>query len=184
MGKLPKTVTDRVIALEERLSQISAVVLAIQTSLNRTQPQDIPVPSLNQQDVPKVGRIGVPIQDNNPDSPPMSTDQFLFSYCPEILQKLVEADQETAIKVTDWLVDESVSLYFFLLWFASNEEIRKYLMFTAVLRNMGISAARFEMLRNTISPAGFAEVKKAYEDFISQAQGEQQVPSNSVEQPV
>ena len=173
MGKLPKTVTDRVKMLEEQVSQVYTAVQAIQAALNHTQPEDKPVQVEDMQPVPQVGKIGVPIQDDAPDSPPMSTDQFLFVYCPQVLQKLVEADHETAIKVTDWLIDDSVSLYFFLLWFASNEDIRKYLMFTSVLRNINISASRFEMLRNTISPAGFAEVKKAYEDFLAQSQAKQ-----------
>jgi len=181
MARLAKTVTDRVSQLEFELDQLKKIISQL-----TAQPGGVP------SEPSKVGSVGVQIPPQIADPTDISADQFLFDQGPKIIQKLTEADQETAITLTDWLLDESKVIRFFLLWFASNEEIRKYLLFTAVLRNLSINGARFQLMQNTISPEGLEEVKKAYQQIIDQAQNaakqataapEAATPEAPVEQP-
>ena len=155
------SVTDRVATLEFDLDQVKKVVNYLVT----LHPQ-------NPEELSKVGSVGVPIPEPPADN---TVDEFLFKKAPETLQKLATSDELTTLEVTDWLLDDSKVLQFFVLWFASNEEIRKCILFMLVLRNLNVSAARFNLLRTTISPEGFEEVKQAYQAAVAKVQQEEPV---------
>ena len=135
---------------------------------------------------PCVGTLGTTLPLEQEEQP--GVDQFLFNIVPDMLGRLRKSDMEAADIVTNWLLRDDTVKDFYLLWFAGGEEARAYLLFTVVLKNMPLSTARFDIMRNTIAENTFNEVKKAYERVVAEAAAAkqarvQQPPLSSLAKP-
>jgi len=181
MPRPSKNLTERVAELEKKFSELDAKCASIDYELfeqeMRTAHVTATIPGMEKEprletsadtqapvELPSVGRVGPTVPEEVP-----SFDEFLFSLGPQIIDKLSQADSATAVTVTDWLIGDEKIKEFFIIWFASDVEIRKYLIFTIILRNMVVSQARFELLKNTIPPAAIEEIKEAYHSVVQES---------------
>ena len=126
-------------------------------------------------DVESVGTVG---REFPPEPTPV--DDFLFKVLPDLVQKLAQMDNATAVHVTDWLIDEQKIKDFLILWFAVSEDLRKYMLFVIVLRDLPVNQLRFDLLKSTLSPEAVQEIHEAYMRIVEEAK-EKSTPAASEE---
>jgi len=182
MGRTSKNVTDRVTALEGSLATIQGTLDELVKSL--TCRSEVPAETYNasaeDNEAQSIGTIGREL----PNTEEMSDiDRFLFQDGPPLVQtlmvgsenlgdKIKQTDHQAAIQVTDWLVDSGITLpYFFILWFAAPENVRKYLLLVIILRKLAVSEARLNLFAGTISPEGLQEIRNVM-DSLNSNEGE------------
>jgi hypothetical protein len=177
MGKLPKNVTDRVTELENRLSKVDTTLAEINGALHQIADELVrkeveqdaggEVPAAPPSNAAAgLGTVGRPFP---PESE--SADVFLCQTAPGLMQKLSEGDMASVMTVTDWLMEETRVRDFFILWFAADEEIRKYLMLTLFFRNLAVAQCRFNIMRSTLSKEAFENVREVYRRTVTAANG-------------
>lgn len=177
-ASVEQTPTERVTALEAQIESIKEQLNGISDFLSKVITMAPQADGDDEKLAVPVGSVG---QEYSPEPELGSVDDFLFVSGPEVLVQLSQMNVTAAEQVTDWLIqgDDSAKK-FFLLWFASYEEIRKFLLYILVARNLPISQARFELLQSTISKESLDEIRALFEAEKPASQGESVQPMPAV----
>jgi len=179
MPRIP--LADRVTSLEAQVEQLHAAVAVLGAGVTACQDAcRCRKKEAASQESPTIGSVGVPITPEMEETVGFSeADDFLFNRGPAILSRLSQGEQQAAIEMTDWLLDENTVKDFFIIWFAANEELRKYILFMVALRNLPISEGRMGLLQGTVgqSPERCAEIIEEVKNALDAIVKQQQAPS-------
>jgi len=159
-----------VTSLNQRMSELVGLVKSLVS--RQVQPEVIePLPDAQEnRPAAQVGSIG---REYTPELELGAVDQFLFVEGPKIIEALSQGSLEVGTQVVGWLVGNDTSVReFFILWFASHEEIRKFLMCVIVTQNLSISQARFGLLRSSLGDKAWDEIRALFEQQDAEAQTE------------
>ena len=156
--------------MNEMRTTLSQLIEVVTRLANQGIPDERPEETDSKMPAASVGSVG---REYTPEPEPGGADRFLFVDGPKITEALSKGDPEVGVQVVERLLgDDTAVMEFFILWFASHEEIRKFLMFLIVVRNLTISPERLSLLQNSLGDGALEEIRELFESQSALTQAE------------